>query len=607
MRLPEGRPFLPVFGRLNIYGKAFWRERRLSMTETVNAPAGAGSVVKSPETPAVESRVERLETRLHSLEHETKTIRQLLERMVEHRQKSHSELVLLLAGLVSKLPINEIGVIVSKLVEHNENVSQYHGALLKGAVDAALPPPTILQSLDQTKKELSAGINSVLEELLQLDPPFEHDMLKALANKSDLFFSPQMVRANRCFIKGQVPRERILRQFGQEALLLFNDLTTDPKLNPRPKADEIVLGFKSDFEPLLEAQGGPLGNKKKDLLALYQSVQRSRASTEQARSQRNAFQRLSFLIELLHYYEHQNTEAPDVLFAQRLPALVEQLVILSPDAALEEKLILPVEKLMVNVVNPDHRMMIINNIGKSGESAKTLKYVLKLRTDKLAELDQTIADFVKHLLPASQKVSPEKLGPILKLINPDLQRMVVRSIMRTDRIRRPEAEALGKNLAAALGLQGLAEAPKAQNLPVEVERQIAWDRIKDLIRNRTDPTAVAAAIRERLNAKYDADEIRQSWITLTDADPIALIKIFSHLPYLANGKTDSIARTVMETYVTRLTHEKYASTYHKVVNTLKTMHHARPDSPVLVNFIALVRWASPEAADKLCSDVGVSK
>ena len=127
-------------------------------------------------------------------------------------------------------------------------------------------------------------------------------------------------------------------------------------------------------------------------------------------------------------------------------------------------------------------------------------------------------------------------------------------------------------------------------LPLEVERQIAWANIRDLILRRTDPTAIAGAIRERLNAKYDADEIRQSWLTLTEADPLALIKIFCHLPYLANGKTDSIARTVMETYVTRLTHQKYAATYHKVVNSLKTMFHARPDSPTLVNFIALVKW-----------------
>jgi len=577
------------------------------MTESENATNGVGSTVKPEEAaPALNLRVERLEAGIHALEQESKAVRLLLERMVDHRQKSHSELVLLLTGLVSKLPINDIGVIVSKLVEHNESVSHFHGALLKGATEAIVPAPTILRSLEQSKQDLSAAIKSAVEELLQLDPPFEREMLQALANKPEEFFSPQMVRANRCFIKGLVPRERVVREFGPEALVLFNDLTTDPKLNPRPKPDEIALGFKNEFDQLLGAQGGSVASKRQDLVDLHQRVHRSRAGTDQARAQRNAFQRLSFLIELLHYYNHQNTEAPDVIFAQRLPALIEQLVVGGADVAVDEKLLVPAEKLLSHVISPDHRQMIINNVGKSGETGKTIKFVLKLRSDKVADLDQTLADFVRHLLPApAQKPSIEKTADILKLISPELQRMVVRSIMRTDRVRKQDAEALGKGLAAALNLPGLDEPVKATSLPVEVERQLAWDKIKDLIRNRTDPVAIAAAIRERLNSKYDADELRQSWIVLTDADPVALIKIFCQLPYLANGKTDSIARTVMETYVSRLTHEKYAATYQKIINSLRTTYHARPDSPMLVNFLALVRWASPEAAEKVSTDVGI--
>ncbi len=112
-------------------------------------------------------------------------------------------------------------------------------------------------------------------------------------------------------------------------------------------------------------------------------------------------------------------------------------------------------------------------------------------------------------------------------------------------------------------------------------------------------------IRDRLHAKYDADEVRQSWITLTEADPMSLIRIFCQLPFRADGKTDPIARTVMETYVTRLTHEKYASTYHKIVTSLRTMFHAKSDSPTLLNFMALVKWASPDAAIRLSADVGL--
>jgi hypothetical protein len=57
--------------------------------------------------------------------------------------------------------------------------------------------------------------------------------------------------------------------------------------------------------------------------------------------------------------------------------------------------------------------------------------------------------------------------------------------------------------------------------------------------------------------------------------------------------------------VSRLTHEKYAATYNKVVLSLRNMHKAKPDSPTLLNFVALVKWISPEAAGKLCADVGM--
>jgi hypothetical protein len=183
---------------------------------------------------------------------------------------------------------------------------------------------------------------------------------------------------------------------------------------------------------------------------------------------------------------------------------------------------------------------------------------------------------------------------------------VAKAIMAYDRLRKADAEALGKALGTELGLKGLDEEAKAQEaLPPELERQLAWSKIKELIGRRTDAAAVANVMRERLNAKYDSDEIRQSWITLTEADPMSLIRIFCQLPFRADGKTDPIAKTVMETYVTRLTHEKYASTYHKVVNSLRNLFHAKPDSPTLLNFIALVKWAAPDAVNKLCADVGM--
>ena len=93
--------------------------------------------------------------------------------------------------------------------------------------------------------------------------------------------------------------------------------------------------------------------------------------------------------------------------------------------------------------------------------------------------------------------------------------------------------------------------------------------------------------------------MKQSWVTLTEAPPITLIQVFCNLPYLADGTTDSVARALMETYVTRLTHEKYAVVYNKVVNSLRNMYRNNPASPSLVNFLALVKWVDPAAAQKV--------
>jgi len=465
----------------------------------------------------------------------------------------------------------------------------------------------VLKDLEQTKRELAAAVKPAIEELLRLDSPLEKELLEGLLPQPDSFFSPRASRANRCFIKGQVPRERIVREFGAEALMFFTDVTTDPKFNPNPKPEEIVLCFRNDFEALLAQNPGVLPQSRAALQSLYQKVQCSKACTEQARQQKVAFHRLSFLVELLHYYEHQNTEAPDVIFAQRLPALLEQLVSASGQEKLAQPVIDSLESPLDFVLNPDHRQMVINNLGKAGGQARTLKFVLKLRADKVADLDQTAGDFVKHLLPTSHKPpAPETVTDNLRLLKAPMQKLILRYMLSSDRLRKAEAESLVKDVCTALGLKDLAEEGKAAlSVPPEVEQRMAWERVKDMIARRADAGTVAGAIRERLNAKYDADEIRQSWLALTEADPISLIRIFCQVPYRADGKTDAIARPVIETYVSRLVHEKYASTYKKVVTSLKNMFSAKPDSPTLLNFLALVRWVDPAAANRLCADIGM--
>jgi hypothetical protein len=398
-----------------------------------------------------------------------------------------------------------------------------------------------------------------------------------------------------------------VREFGAAALPLFNDLTTDPKLNPNPKPDEIVLCFRNDFEALLPQTTGLSPEQRDALQGLYNRVQRSKAPTDQSRQQKVAFLKASFLIELLHYYENQNTEAPDVIFAQRLPAVVEQLLAAGSHDKLEESFIVMIEGLMGFVVGLDHRHMIVNNLGKAGGQAKTLKYVLKLRGDKVLEPDVVGPEFVKHLLPSGEKPpTPAALAGILRLINPPMQKLVVRYILASDRLRKSDAEALAKATGEVLGWKDLAEEAKAAlAVPPEIERRLAWEKIQDMIARRNEATVVANAIRERLNAKYDADEIRQSWLVLTGADPISLIRIFCHIPYRPDGKTDAIARPVIETYVTRLLHEKYVATYKKIITSLKNMYVAKPDSHTLLNFLALVRWVDPSAADRICADVGM--
>jgi hypothetical protein len=577
------------------------------MTETATISVLPPADETQPNSPDLLLKLNQLESEKNALDQEVKALRNLLERTIDHRQKSHNELVLLLTGLVSKLPINDVGGIVARLVEHNNNVSQYLAALIKGTADVVAFQPAVLKTLEQTKRDLSAALKPAIEDLLKADAPFEGDLLNSLLSHPDLFFSPRVVRANRCFVKGYVPRERILKEFGEPALAFFIDVTTDPKLNPNPKPEEIALGFRSDFESLVQQNPGLLPDKRQELLALYQKIQRSKAPTDEARCQKNAFLRVSLLLELLHYYENQNTEAPDAVFAQRLPSLVEQLVLCPGPDKLDEKLIAQAEGLLAYIITPEHRQMVINNLGKSGGMAKTLRYVMRLRAEKVlaSDPDNIICDFVKHLIPAAPKPPPlETFVPVLSLIPPDMQLLVIMGIMDCDRIRKNDAEALGKAVAEKLQLK-LPDKKAEQALAPEVERQQAWEKIKDLIGRRTDAPTVAAAIRDRLNAKYDGDEIRQSWLTLIEADSMSLIRIFCQIPYLPSGKTDPIARTVIETYVTRLTHEKYASTYQKVIKSLRNMYQAKPDAPTLVSFLALVRWVDPVAANKLGAEIGM--
>jgi hypothetical protein len=553
-------------------------------------------------------RMAQAETKQAALEYENKALRTLLERVIEQRQKSHSELVTLLTTLVSKLPLNDVGVIIARLVAHNQHVAEVSASLVKGKLDDSFLQPAILKTLDKTKRDLAEAAKTEVEKLLKLDTAFEPDMLQALLAKPENFFSPAVARANRGFVKGQLPRERIIKDFGAEALVFFKDVTTDVKFNPRPKPEEIMLAFKPEFTELLQQNPGAAADRRQELEALHQKIRQSRENTESARAQKNAFLRLSFFLELLHYYDHQSTESPDVVFAQRLPPLIEQLAITGERDTLDEKLLEAVEALLALIIITDHRKAVVNNIGKAGGLARTLRYTLAFRVEKLSDMDPLTQECIKHLIPLGNAPAPAALAAVLRLFNPHMQQACIRAITATDRLRKEDAATLGKAVAQELGLKEMLDRFNEQSsLTPERERQLAWDQIKDLIGSRATPNDIVAALRKRLHSRYDADEIKQSWLILTEADAMVFVRVFCLLPYLPDGQTDPVARAILESFVTRLTHEKYAVTYAKVIAALKNLFKVKADSPALLNFITLVKWVDAAAAEKISTDIGMLK
>jgi hypothetical protein len=553
---------------------------------------------------ALNLKVQQLHTEQTALEAENKALRAMLETAIEHRKKSHADLISQLTNLVSKLALTDIGVIVGRLMEHNEDVAKVSVALLKGNHASDILQPAVLKALDKTKADLRAMVAPLVEELIRLDSPFKTSMLRGVTENPDLFFSPPMVRASRGFVKGQVARERIVKDFGEAALGLFKDVTTDVKFNPRPKPEEIMLAFAPDFEALLPQQTALPEAHRAELLALYHRVKASRAATPAARAQKHAFLKLSFVLELLHYYDNQQNESPDIIFAQRLPPLIEQLVIGPETEQLDEALIREAEALLAFVLHPDHRSAVINNFGKVGGLPKSLRLVLTFRPGKFTEHDPETTEFVKHLFSLKTPPDPAAFATVLKFIGPDMQKSVIRGIIQSDRLRREEALELGKAVARAVNLPDFIVAVEQGNTVLDTKR--AWEQIKELIATRAGPNEIAQAIRKRLHEKYDSDEVRESWLTLAEAEPMLLVRVVCLLPYLPDGQTDPIARAVIESYANRLTHEKYAATYGKVIGALKNLFKVKADSPALVNFVALVKWVDPASADRIAKDVGMA-
>ena len=368
-----------------------------------------------------------------------------------------------------------------------------------------------------------------------------------------------------------------------------------------------MLAFKPEFAELLGQNAKLAAAKQAELQALHKKIRQSRENSEPARVQKTAFARLSFFLELLHYYENQSTESPDVVFAQRLPPLIEQLAVPADRESLDEKHIQTVETMLALVISPDHRKSIINNIGKSGGLVRTLRYTLAFRAERLSDIDPLTMECVKHLIPQGKVPTPPALAAVLRPFNSHMQQACLRAISTCDRLRKEDAEKLAKAVAEEIGLKDIVERLNQQIiLSPEKEREQAWNQIKDLIGSRATPNDIVAALRKRFQGRYDSDEVKQSWVVLTEADPMVFVRVFCLLPYLPDGQTDPLARNILESYANRLTHEKYAATYAKVLHALKNLFKVKADSPALVNFITLVKWVDADSAKKLAKDLGMS-
>ena len=544
-------------------------------------------------------RIAQLETANLGLEKENKAFKQLLERSVEYRKKSHSELITLLTTIVSKMQLNDVSVLVARLVEHGQHVNEVSAALINGRNDEGVLQPAILKVLDKTKRELRDAIPPLVAELIALNTPLDHAMLQSLVEKPDNFYNPHVIRASRGYVKGQVPRERILKEFGDESLIFFKDLTTDPKFNPRPKAEEIMLGFVPDFDALLAQNPNVAAAKRDELISLHQRARDSRGN----RAQKIAFLKLSFVIEVLHYYENQSTESPDVIFAQRLPPLIEQLVTCGDSEVPDENLLKQAEALLALVISPDHRQGVVYNFGKTGGLARTVRFILIFRAITFNEHDPVTAEFVRQLLGIEKQTRISAFASALKFLNMDGQKAVLRHFINCGKLRREEAEPLAKAMAKEIGLPEEEIFPKIEGAAGTTGG--GWDHIKLLIASRAAPNDVTVAIRNRLHAKYDSEEVKQSWLVLAESEPMTFVRVFCLLPYLPDGQTDPIARAVLESYANRLTHEKYATIYTKVIGALKNLFKVKADSPALVNFVSLVKWVDAASADKIARDVGM--
>ena len=209
---------------------------------------------------------------------------------------------------------------------------------------------------------------------------------------------------------------------------------------------------------------------------------------------------------------------------------------------------------------------MVNNFGKGGGAARTLRFVLTFRSAIFTEHDPVTADFVRHLLGAQK--NPRAGAASSPCCGWSIPRRKKSSSARSSIPTACAARTPRRWARSSIKQLGLPELPANAEggFASDKTHMNAWDIIKELIASRASPNEITEAIRKQLHAKYDADEVKQSWLVLAESDPMSLVRVFCLLPYLPDGQTDPIARAVLESYANRLTHEKYAATYAKVIH-----------------------------------------
>ena len=80
---------------------------------------------------------------------------------------------------------------------------------------------------------------------------------------------------------------------------------------------------------------------------------------------------------------------------------------------------------------------VFANMGKAGGLARTLRYTLAFRAEKLSDIDPLTMECVKYLIPQGKAPTPAALAAVLRLFNPTGRTVKATLILNRDLLPRP--------------------------------------------------------------------------------------------------------------------------------------------------------------------------